>query len=67
MFDKSIKLKELFHVCEKFSMLSSVTIGYGFTYLINTCLEYYIYTGTEIEITKEYILDHSVLFIWNVY
>jgi hypothetical protein len=65
-YDPSMKTKDLFHICEKFSMTNCWAIAYGFTFLINSSLEFYIYSGKEIN-PKEYILNYSVLFIWNIY
>jgi len=66
-FDKTIKSKELFHVCEKFAMVNAVSISYAFTFIINSVLECYIQQNVDVEMTKDYIINYSVLFIWNIY
>jgi hypothetical protein len=64
--------KSLFHYLDKLALKGLFSVSYGATLLMNRALEYYQKSANELEKRKEedcknYVLNYSVQFIWNIY
>lgn len=62
--------KALFHYLDKLALKGLFSVSFGATLLINRALSYYQrseQTRKKEELCKDYILNYSVQFIWNIY
>ena len=64
--------KSLFHYLDKLALKDLFSVSYGATLLINRAIEFYQRSPLEDDRKKEehckyYVLNHSVLFIWNIH
>ncbi|CAI2367775.1 unnamed protein product [Moneuplotes crassus] len=64
--------KSLFHSLDRLALKGNFSVSFGATMLINRALAYYQQSNNEEDRKKEehckdYILNYSVQFIWNIY